>query len=428
MIHKKLQLALKYLGLDCEAQAYALFSNLWIADYLSDPTIERCVSYLAAEKKFNSSVEQVLQDIKSARDAALQRESFDLEIFANHFCAQDYFSSTDIVEILLFLIQTSFDRKFGQERNNLKFQTWMENPETAQAFLYNCELLGLLSPKLPQRQKYDITVVMGGAYERAKSRISYLEEQGLLEKSKQVFLLTTDTRPLSVGLDGEENILRIAQALSREYNQANLSATSEGGRKVLNVKSSADQITEKDMMYYLYKEICSQALDQSSCIASVKQEGHWRATTVSNASSIAEIILKKPVKQKVYVAVISSQPDILRMEISVRNTVCSKLSGSSRVEIEGIGPGIDKALQFQKISEINSAQAALLSEFYNASKKQSDPSELFRNPNCLMFCTRDAHYEANQQQLTQMGNTSFWGLNACPDHQESERTHFRQEP
>ncbi|CAM2819238.1 hypothetical protein [Legionella worsleiensis] len=387
-----------------KAHAAALFHYLEIAGYLTPELFGKAISYLAAAKPFSCSNSELVSQLHQACLRARADGGFSTDVFFEYFCNDPLFKVEDIIDLIVFLQQTAFDRSFGVERDRLQTKTWMEQHK--ERFGDLATQMGVITPQPPMKSSYCGTAIMGASSPRVESRIEYFNQ--LAVDSGLVWALSGN-RELSKGLDSEELMEKVAEAT---------------GRKAVYVEKGSgaarreflDGVTETMMVNYLLEKMC-----QGKAIAvvdSAVQEGHWRATTDQSARDIVEIMIQKiknaellPDTQGVYrFMIIAEQPHSGRMARQVQrafNTELQRQGLSSTISfiVEGVGPGIQpsKLNDLAVLSQVSSELGALMAERYRDARlslMENNPGISLRNPDILMFSTRDKAFAALQEEAS----------------------------
>lgn len=386
--------------------ATALFSYLDLAGYLSPELLEKAVIYLSAAKPFSCSNEKVIAHLKDVYHRAHRDESFNLEWFFDHFCNTPDFQVDDIIDLIVFLQQTAFDRQFGVERDKLQAKPWLEH--YSDLFKSLTTSLGIVTPLPPAHEAYCGTGIMGAASVRVNTRIQYFNS--LHQNCGEVWALSGN-RELSQGLDEEQIMIEVAQAVNKPVHFV------EKGTGVAK-RTFLDGITETMMVNYLIKKMCTGK--NVSVVNSSVEEGHWRATTAQSAKDVAQILIKKIQDGDIsegregtyHFMIIAEQPYAGRMAKQVQrafNTelVSKNLASSIKVIVEGAGAGISEAElnNIGVLTRMNSELGSLMAERFNDARlrlqQSPNSSVLLRDPKILMFMDRDAKYRELKLQQEQ---------------------------
>ena len=366
--------------------AKALFTYLNMGGYLEVSLVTKAVTYMAAVKPFAASEATVIKDLTKACEKANRYGKFDAACFLEHFAAEEYFKVTDIIELIVFLQQTAFDRHYGVERNQVKGYAWQESDEYKELMTN----LGVTTPRPPALTKYSATFIMGAAASRIVARMNYASA---LKKDFGVdcgpFYALSGERKLSKGLD-DIVFAELETALGKPlefFTGAN------------NVEF-AKEITETMMVnYYIEKRYTEMKIGM--VLDSKVEENHWRATTAQNAKDIAPIILQQIAEEKLFPAsdgafrilVIAEQPFTQRMTMAIQREF-DLIQQDIKVVLEGAGNAADLTNK-NVLAVINSDMGALMMERYNDARVQlaNIAGHEFRNRDILAFNNRQKIYE-----------------------------------
>lgn len=382
--------------------AKALFTYLNMAGYLSENLLKKAVEYLAASKPFARDKEIVLADLKKVCDSSNRNGQFDAEFFISQFAKQEYFSVDDIIDLVVFLQQTAFDRQYGVERDRLQVRPWMEEHNIE--FKENAIKLGIITPLPPLKNQYPAAGIMGAASVRVKKRLEYFRD---LKIDCDLIWALSGNRELSKGLDEEQVMEKIADFIGKPINYVK--------KKVgVDTREFLEDITETMMVNYLIHTVCPNK--KIGIVDSGIESGHWRATSAQSAADIVPIVINKIQSQEIknvkdgqyHFLIIAEQPYAGRMAKQVQrefNKEIKKkgLEGKIFIEVEGCGPGISEPdlLDTQVLTRLNSELGALMAERFNEARyilQQRSSLEL-RDPNIIMFSKRDETFKACEDQV-----------------------------
>ena len=382
--------------------AKALFTYLNMAGYLSESILGKAVDYLAAAKPFAYDKRKVLSDLNNACQLSNRNGQFDAEFFISNFGKQKYFTVNDIIDLLVFLQQTAFDRQHGVERDRLQAKPWMEEHKIE--FIKMVTKLGIVTPLPPQREQYAAAGIMGAASARAKSRLEYFRD---LKIDCNLALAFSGYRELSKGLDEEKVMDEIAGYLGKPVNYV---------KKPIGVdtREFLDGITETMMVNYFIETICPNM--KIGIVDSAIERGHWRATSKQNAADVAPLIIDKILSREIenteegryHFLIIAEQPYAGRMAKQVQREFDKEikrrgLEDKIRIEVEGCGPGISEQelVNTSVLTRLNSELGALMAERFNGARPilQQKPELALRDPSILMFNQRDEKYKTYQAPL-----------------------------
>lgn len=427
-IHAKLAEALSYLDIkditlrddkgekiqtiSAKDHAKALFSYFNLAGYLDKPLLTKAIQYLAAAKQFETDKKEddIVKDLakaikyldpdkKESSTTPIKEEvskKLDVEHFLSYFAAEEYFSTADIIDLIVFLQQTAFDRQHGVERDRLSAKPWMESDE----FKEVVKNLGIITPKTPSKEHYPWCGIMGAASYRVQKRLDYFIERKI---DCDLAWALSGERELSKGLDEIDIMEEVAQAVRKKVNYVDK-------KQGMDTRTFLDGVTETMMVNYLISKKCPGK--KIGVIDSSIQEGHWRATTAQNAASIVPIILKQITDKsfegtkdgKYTFLIIAEQPYPGRMARQVQREFNKQIAQQNlkiQIEVEGCGSGVvDKELADKGyLARLNSELGALMAERYNDARlKLLSLKSSLREANTLLFSKRDETYKSNLEK------------------------------
>jgi len=369
--------------------AEALCCCLGRLGYFSAGSLTKAVDYLAAEKPFSCSKAIVTEDLIGVCEEALSNKTtpFDWFYFSENFCKEDYFQVDDIIDLIVFLNQTAFDRQFGVERNQLSI-----NPFIAQhsdEFQKLAKILGVMTPLPPVQSSYYGTGIMGASSRSVECRIDYFN---LLKVDCGTVWALSGYRKLSEDLDEERVMKAVAQ------------------------KQKVQDITEVMMVNFLLEEKCKNK--PIMLINSAVEQGHWRTTTEESARDIAKILLKKiqeEIQKEVvkpekntppypyHMMIIAEQPYSGRMQRQVQRVFNEEIQAQGLalrivITVEGVGPGLEgkEGVDVKRLTRVNSELAALMAERFKDARIQYQTENLsvrLRDPKIIMYVSRDAAFQ-----------------------------------
>jgi len=402
-----------------ESRAKALFTYLDLAGYLSDALLEKAADYLSIERPFAGPKEVMVGYLQRACAEARRSGQFDADLFLARFCRQDEFHITDIIDFIIFLSQTAFDRTFGVERDRLNIPSFLTNEEKKQLFLSLATELGVVRESRPSHPTYCATGIMGAASGRARARVEHFNrlraEKG--DACGRVWALT-GYRELSQGLDEDQIMIEMAERLGRPF------ALVEKGTGAAR-RSFLEDVTEAMMVNYLIQTLCPDA--NIALVDSAAEENHWRATTAQGADDIAKILVGEIQQGRIpheagepyHVMIIAEQPYLERMQRQVQRAFDAEIRETQRlsapigtgslfsgrpepieIRVEGIGLGLS-ATDAGTLTRVNSEIAASMAERYNDAclrLAQQHPDLPLRHSEIMMFAKRDADKQTLESQ------------------------------
>jgi hypothetical protein len=357
---------------------------------------------LAAARPFFCDKETVFSDLNKVCKLSNRNNQFDAEFFISNFAKQEYFTVNDIIDLVVFLQQTAFDRQYGVERDRLQAKPWMEEHKIA--FIENATKLGVTAPLPPLKDQYPAAGIMGAASIRVKKRLEYFRD---LKIGCDLVWALSGNRELSKGLDEEQVMEKIADYMGKPVNYVKKQVG-------FDTREFLDGVTETMMVNYLIETVCPNK--KIGIVDSVIESGHWRATTAQNSADIVPIIINKIQSQEItnikddqyHFLIIAEQPYAGRMAKQVQrefNKEIKKrgLEGKIFIEVEGCGPGISEQdlLNNQVLTRLNSELGALMAERFNDARyiMQQNSSLDLRDPNIIMFSKRDETFKSYQANV-----------------------------
>lgn len=400
--------ALAWLGIPDEETAVSFFRYLNFAGYLDDALMDKAGLYLHTEKAFvgfdTHAAENIATQVKEAC-----RNIADPTLFLNTFLTD--FAATDIVDLIVFLQQTAFDRNFAQERNLLTAQAWMAEETNRHQFMALQRRIGLVEEQPPLQSHYHAVGIMGASYHRVRSRISYFK--AFADLGFDAVFAVTGQRDLSKGLDGEANIQNIATQLAIELHYVH-----ENGQEV------SKQINETQMVKFQIESLCPEHAGKIGIIDSSAGEWHWRADTTQSAKDFAWTLLQgiqqsvtRPTDHMYRILLVVEQPYANRMtkqvqraldEVAQAHNAATQDSICFLVEASGKGIPYEEALseteKTRYVTQSNSDFAAWIAECYKDARVLMVQSGYttaanLRHPNSLMYSSREKYFLARTPQV-----------------------------
>ncbi len=382
--------------------AKALFTYLNMAGYLSESLLAKAVEYLASTKPFSCDKTMVISDLNEVCKLSNRQSQFDAEFFISNFAKQDYFNVDDIVDLIVFLQQTAFDRQYGVERDRLQIQPWMEEHKIA--FKDTATKLGVVMPLPPLKDQYPAAGIMGAASVRVKKRLAYFRD---LKIDCNLVWALSGNRELSKGLDEEQVMEQIVDYIGKPVKYVKKQVG-------VDTREFLDGVTETMMVNYLIETECPNK--KIGIVDSSIESGHWRATSAQSAADIVPIIINKIQSQEIkntgdgryHFLIIAEQPYAGRMARQVQrefNKEIKKrgLEGKIYIDVEGCGPGLSEQdlLNSQVLTRLNSELGALMAERFNDTRcvLQQKPGITLRDPNMIMFSKRDETFKLRHEQV-----------------------------
>jgi hypothetical protein len=331
----------------------------------------------------------------------------------SNFLSTKKYSDIDFAKLILYMSQTAFDRKVGQERCELNEKAWMVD---RQGDYFECaERLGLMQSVQPDyKMEYDAALVLGASrpalYPRLMELNHYLK-MGL--KTHQLFVLTGQRElwaeidgfhphvletfekgkeqgasvnevTVDVGFDsladkveeGRRYMKKLADACGVAYDQDD-PFEMRGGRSYLRMTSDGNKITEVAMAQNLLVEF---ALIKLEVIDNAMQKSGKRPDTVSTAKQVAHQFVQSIVDQKsdkkvFNLIAVTNNPYVERQTIAVQREFDKALDhfGLHDVIIKVHGAGFKAR---RDVANIHSEIGALCSELFKDAYPDEDTQHL----------------------------------------------------
>ena len=407
-MNSNLKQALEWLSIADEDTAALFLEYGHFAGYLDTDLLDKAVAYLHKEKPFLGYESEE----PGAIVARILGHGTRLDPDGKTFLVEDMdtfladLSPIDILDLLVFIQQTAFDRGFKQERNELSAKAWMAVPENCSKFMTLQQRLHLVDEQLPQKDAYYAVGIMGASYPRAEKRMMYFKTLAPSLSFDSIYAITGQ-RYLSKGLDTEAGIAHTASLLGMPSIPA---YTVENNQYLIK------DISETQMVRSLIPAICPEYASKIQTIDSRAGAWHWRADTAQNAKDFAEEIIAKitageaaPSDGIYHILLIVEQPYANRMAKQVQRALDelaedynTKHGDKIRFIVESSGKGIPPldslslTDSIKYVMQSNSDFAAWIGECYKdgrlAIEKMS--SCALRKPECLMFNTREKYHES----------------------------------
>lgn len=406
-MNPNLQQALNWLSIPEDTAA--LFLEYWhFAGYLDTDLLNKAVVYLHKEKPFlGHETEEpaaiVERIVGHGASLAPDGKSFVVENLET-FLAD--LSPVDILDLLVFIQQTAFDRNFKQERNELSAKAWMTLPENCSKFMALQQRLHLVDEQLPQKDAYYAVGIMGASYPRVQKRMAYFQTLAPSLSFDSIYAITGQ-RSLSKGLDTEAGIAHTASLLGMSGIPA---------YTIENNQYLVKEISETQMVNCLIPAICPEYTAKIQTIDSRAGAWHWRADTAQNAKDFAEQILAKITAKDaapsggIYpILLIVEQPYANRMAKQVQRALDelaedynTRHDDKIRFIVESSGKGIPPLDSLSEtdatkyVMQSNSDFAAWIAECYKDGRLaiEKTSAHVLRKPECLMFNTREKYHES----------------------------------
>ncbi|WP_425361924.1 hypothetical protein [Candidatus Tisiphia endosymbiont of Mystacides longicornis] len=197
----KFEIAAKGLGFTSPTQQDSLLKILHLAGYLQPEKLWRdlaCFDKTGNSEKIFASISRSLIKSRATQDAP---DQFDAKLLRkNLFKATNELSVRDVEDWLLYVAQNAFNRKVGQERNELTNENWMI--KYASQYIDAAKQLGLIDEIPPQHQEYAESWIAGASRIGLLARIIYYNKIIEQIKINGSVLVLAGARPLWANIDG----------------------------------------------------------------------------------------------------------------------------------------------------------------------------------------------------------------------------------
>ncbi|CAF2993533.1 unnamed protein product [Rotaria sp. Silwood2] len=405
-------------------------TKLWNDLLLFDKTGHR-------EEIYNS----IMQSLNIANAAQEDINQFNSKLLRkNLFKDNPKIEVEDVKAWILYVAQNAFNRKAGQERNELTSQGWMD--KNKEQYINAAKELGLIDEILPKVQEYTEGWIAGASRIGLFARIIYYNKLIEQVKIKGDTIVLAGERPLWANLDGINP--KIYQKLLDAYNKKldinNLDIALPIGEDDERIKEGKEYISlladknnikldpDKPFIEYQQPQECPKGLfpgrvypnyanspskklteslmgmdlinsflNNKATIIDTVSINHQRPNTMSTARDAIKPLIKKILngefgEQKEFdILLISNQPYVKRQELGAATAINVELE-QHHIEgynIQVVGVGFSNK---QDIPTIHSEMAALLAELY---KHHYHP---IKAPNkyvieALLFQTRPSYPE-----------------------------------
>ena len=338
------------------------------------------------------------------------------------------YSAVEFAKLLLYISQTAFDRKFGQERSELNVKAWMVDSRTD--YFDHARALGLMHTIKPDfKIEYDAALVLGASrgtlYSRlielasllkqglktnsisalAGERELWAEIDGCLSSNLQLLDLA---KLLGVSVDavdledvsdfvadktkeGKDYLQDLADRLAISYNKDNAFEYRDNRSYLRSLdKATLTETTMAEDLISKFPEMKFAVLDTAA------QDNGQRPDTVSTARHFAEQFVQSIIDQKIekrlfHIIAVSNNPYTRRQAIAVQRECNNALKslGVDGFEIKVHGVGFKARAD---VATIHSELGALFSELF----KDAYP---FEDTQHLMFRSRNNDSFVPEHQL-----------------------------
>lgn len=427
--------AINNLGFTTIEQQESLLSIFQMAGYFNKELLKQSIYNLGNIK----NPEEVFRQIDLIANNNPNFNVSKLRTALNNISGK-YFTKEDFMDWLLYMAQYAFNRKPGQERNELVPKDWMSQHK--EQYLKLAATLGLTERKLPEKQKYDACWIAGasrtGLLARLIDYINTAKLHNIIIKNNAISILAGG-RELWAEIDGIHPELKqqLIQALNNTtdldsinttgfHNQGNITEQIEEGKEYFLSLASINNIElnqsepfikrpdQPGRTYPNYKDsiqlqprltetLMSQDLLKTYfpgvvSIVDTKEANGQRPNTATTAQDAAEKFIQR-IKdgfyedQKEFVILLqTNNPYIERQTLSAQMAVDDVLQKSglnqAGYKIKLIGAGFRA---HASVAVINSELGALLTEKWKLATKHAPQNH--RDIKQLLFSSRNNSLE-----------------------------------
>ncbi|KJV77166.1 hypothetical protein [Orientia tsutsugamushi] len=179
----------------------ALLNVLQIAGYFHSEQLWQAINALKVKDPV-ATFKQIYSVVKASGANQDDPSKFDAKILRKNFVESTELDVQDIMDLILYLAQYAFNRKFGQERDEVVAQNWMTKYKDE--YLKEAEILQLIDREIPKYKNYDIAWIAGASRFNMITRIIdyyYAISKYNIKINSNVAVLTGD-RELWANIDG----------------------------------------------------------------------------------------------------------------------------------------------------------------------------------------------------------------------------------
>ena len=425
-------------------QQEALLKTLYFAGYFTPEQLWKDINKMGGIKDPQETFKSIYNVIVKSGANQSDPSKFNVKYLRKNLFNSSDLDTQDVEDLILYISQHAFDRKIGQERNELVAKKWTEQYKGE--YLSEAKQLGLIDRELPSLAKYDLGWIAGASRIGALTRLEdyqYTLSKGITINGETLIL--AGQRELWADIDGITPIVRkrLEKALEENSNIDNLDVSLpvgkddarviEGREYMLGLAGRLGIELDRDQPFITYKtkEECpagrfpdrtypnynnkeeknkltetlmSQDLlktyfgNKKVEIVDTSEEKHVRPNTSTTARDAAENLVKRinegeyGDKKPFVILFQTNQPYIERQTLGTQTEVDKVLKkygldkkGYS-IKIEGVGFG-----NKQDVPVIHSELAALVAEKWRYDAAQDEALDITpkRPIETLLFQTRE---------------------------------------
>ncbi|WP_341763583.1 hypothetical protein [Candidatus Tisiphia endosymbiont of Beris chalybata] len=413
----KFELAAQELSLN-KSQQEALLKIFHLAGYFKPTKLWNDLLLFYKTDNPEEIFHSIMHSLKNATPQQGDISQLNLKLLRkNLFKDNTKIEVEDVKAWMLYVAQNAFNRKAGQERNELTQEDWMDKYK--EQYIKAAKELGLIDEIFPNAQEYDEAWIAGASRIGLLARIFYYNKLYEQMKIKGDTIVLAGERPLWANLDGIDP--KVYQQLLNAYNKKldinnldialaigeNNDRTKEGKEYISSLADNNNIKLDQDKPFIEYQQLqeCPKGLfpgrvypnyansqskklteslmsidlinnflNSKATIIDTLSINNQRPNTISTARDAAKLFIEKILKgefgeQKDFgILLISNQPYIKRQELGIATTVNAVLEEHhiKGYNLKVVGVGFSNK---QDIPTIHSEMAAYIAELY---KQQSN--------------------------------------------------------
>ena len=164
----KFELAANSLGFKPE-QHEALLKNFQLAGYFKPIRIWEDLNRIGMIESPVMAFKELFRVIKDSNADQDDPQKFNTEYMRKNLFNSNCFDMHDSIDLIVYMTQHAYNRRPGQERNELESEDWMIKYKTL--YIEQARILGLIDRKTPTKPTYDFVWIAGAVRPVFLSRI-----------------------------------------------------------------------------------------------------------------------------------------------------------------------------------------------------------------------------------------------------------------
>lgn len=193
--------------IDAETQQEALLKQFQIAGYFQANKIWQDLNCIGGLINIESVFKEVYKVIKASNADQNEPYKFDASYMRKNLFNLTCMDLQDCMDLILYIGQHGFNRKQGQERNELSTHDWIHKHR--QYYIEQAKQLGLIERHCPKLKKYDFAWIAGASRVGCLARI--IDYDHIL-RSNRIYIsgkeyILAGNRELWASFDGIDNNL-----------------------------------------------------------------------------------------------------------------------------------------------------------------------------------------------------------------------------